>query len=272
MITKADIAHLSVDELLSAEVEAVLRKESIFTPTIRFRNAQAGRQSYDYVLGDDISVVNVLEDGSEPESTGLVPTLVNIAIDKHKQAAKFITDRARIQSDVNLEAEFMKNAPAKLAEEIEADNVAAALAAVPVANELNIAGASFVLEDVITQDRRMNEAKLSKAGRYFMVSPQAYEDVLKIDGILDASKRGNNEAIENGFISKTMGFTFLLSNDLTGREAMIYHESAFVYVQQLAATFERERQASKSRDYYSVKALYGQDAIHADRIWHLDDV
>lgn len=272
MITKADIAHLSVDELLSAEVEAVLRKEAVFTPTIRFRMAQKGRQSYDYVIGDDISVVDVLEDGSEPESTGLVPTTVNIAIDKHKQASKFITDKARMQSDVDLEAEFLKNAPAKLAEQVEADNVADALSAVPVGNQIeyiDTVGNVIALDDIIEQDKRMNEAKLPKSGRFWMVSPAVYADILKIDAILDASKRGNNEAIENGFVSKTMGFTFLMSNDLTGKDSLVYHESAFVYVQQMGAEYEKERQASKSRDYHSVKALYGQDAIHADRLYKL---
>lgn len=271
MITKADIAHLSVDELLSAEVEAVLRKESVFTPTIRMRVAPKGRQSYDYVIGDDVSVDDVLENGTEPESTGLLPTIVNIAIDKHKQAAKFITDKASMQSDVDLEGEFLKVAPAALAEQIESDNIAAAKAAVPGGNELTygaLAGDLITLADIIEQDALMNEAKLPKAERFWMVSPRCYAEVLKIDAILDASKRGNNDAIQSGFVSQTLGFTFLLSNNLTAQESVIYHGSCAVYVSQIAANYANERQESKSRDYHSVKALYGQDAIHADRIWH----
>ena len=270
MITKTDIAHLSVDELLSAEVEAVLRKEAVFTPTVRMKVAAKGRQSYDYVIGDDISVVDVLEDGTEPESTGLIPATVNIAIDKYKKAARFITDLVKNQSDVDMEAQFLKNAPAKLAEQVEADNVAAAMAAVPVANQIQYIDTvdnEIALDDIIEQDKKMNEAKLPKSGRFWMVSPAVYADILKIDAILDASKRANNEAIENGFVSKTLGFTFLMSNDLTGKQSLCYHESAFVYVQQEAANYEMERQASKNRDYHGVKALYGQDAIHADRLY-----
>jgi hypothetical protein len=271
MITKADIAHLSVDELLSAEVEAVLRKEAVFTPTVRMRVAREGRSSFDYVIGDDISVVTIPEDGSEPESTGLLPTTVNVLIDQHKQAAKFITDRAIKQSDVNLEGEFLKNAPAALAEQVETDNITKAISEVPVGNQLTYGTAIndlITLNDIIEQDKLMNEAKLPKAGRFWMLSPACYAEVLKIDAILDASKRGNNDAIENGFVSKTMGFTFLLSNDLTNQDSLVYHESCFVYVQQSAAQYEKERQGSKSRDYHAVKALYGQGSIHAERMFH----
>lgn len=270
-ITKADIAHLSVDELLSAEVEAVLRKEAVFTPTVRMRVADIGKQSYDYVIGDDIDVIDVLENGTEPESGGMIPTLVNIAIDKYKKAAKFITDLAMKQSDVNLESEFLKNAPAALAEQIESDNVNGAIAEVPGGNQLTygaVSGDLLTLDDIIEQDALMNEAKIPKAERFWMLSPRAYAEALKIDAIQDASKRGNNEAIENGFVSRTLGFTFLLSNDVTGQESVVYHASSFVYVQQEAANYEKERQASKNRDYHGVKALYGQGAVHADRIWH----
>lgn len=274
MITKADIAHLSVDELLSSEVESVLRKQAVFTPTIRMRTARDGVQSYDYVIGDDITVIDVLEDGTEPESAGLLPTLVNIAIDKYKKAAKFITDKAVKQSDVDLEGQFLENAPAALAEQIEADNVAGAIASVPVGNQLTygaVINDLIALDDIIEQDAVMNEAKLPKSGRFWMVSPRCYAEVLKIDGILDASKRGNNEAIQNGFVSQTLGFTFILSNDLTDQDSLVYHESFFVYVNQESANYEKERQASKNRDYHGIKSLYGQDAIHPDRAWHFTE-
>ena len=271
MITKADIAHLSVDELLSAEVEAVLRKEGVFTPTIRMKIAAKGRQSYDYVLGDDITIVDVLEDGNETESTGLIPTTVNILIDKYKKAARFITDKVKNQSDVDMEGQFLENAPAALAEQIETDNVVAAVASVPVGNELTYGAAigdRLTLADIIEQDALMNEAKIPKMDRIWMMSPRTYAEALKIDAIQDASKRGNNEAIENGFVSKTLGFTFIMSNDLTAQESLVYHKSFFVYVNQEAANFSSERQESKDRTYLSIKSLYGQDAIHPARVYH----
>lgn len=272
MITKADIAHLSVDELLSAEVESVLRKEAVFTPTIRMRTAKKGVSSYDYVVGDDITVIDVTEDGNENESLGLIPTTVNIVIDKYKKAARFITDLTKNQSDVDLEREFLDNAPKALSERIEADNVAGAIASVPAPNQIEygaVAGDKLTLADIIEVDALMNEAKLPKMGRYWMLSPRAYAEALKIEAIQDASKRGNNEAIENGFVSKTLGFTFIMSNDLTNQDSLVYHESFFVYVNQEAANYEKERQASKNRDYHSVKSLYGQDAIHPDRAWYI---
>ena len=270
-IVKADIAALSVDELLSAEVEAVLRSEAVFTPTIRMKMAAKGRSSYDYVLGEDITVIDVLENGTEPESTGLIPTIVNIVIDKYKKAARFITDLAVAQSDVDMEGQFLENAPKALGEEIETDNIAGAKASVPVGNELTYGAAIgdlITIADIIEQDALMNEAKIPKAGRFWMVSPRCYAEILKIDAILDASKRGNNEAIQNGFVSQTLGFTFLLSTDLTLQESLVYHASFFVYVSQEAANYEKERQASKNRDYHGIKSLYGQGAIHADRAWH----
>tara|TARA_R110002096_G_scaffold34017_4_gene97574 strand:- start:634 stop:1473 length:840 start_codon:yes stop_codon:yes gene_type:complete len=271
-IKKVDIAALSVDELLSAEVESVLRKESVFTPTVRMKMAKIGLSSFDYVLGDDITIVNVLEDGSEPESTGLIPTVVNIVIDKYKKAARFITDQAMKQSDVDMEGQFLENAPQALAAEIESDNVAGALAAVVGGNELTygaIVNDLITLDDVINQDEIMNTAKIPKAGRFWMVSPKCYANLLKIDNILDASKRGDDtSAIVNGFVSKTMGFTFIMSNDLLLQDSLVYHESFFVYVSQEAANYEKERQASKNRDYHGIKSLYGQDAVHVDRVWH----
>ena len=271
-IQKVDIAALSVDELLSAEVEAVLRKESVFTPTVRMKMARKGLSSFDYVLGDDITVVDVLEDGSEPESTGLIPTVVNIVINKYKKAARFITDLAVAQSDVDMEGQFLENAPQALAAEIESDNVSGALASVVGGNELTygtVVNDLITLDDVINQDEIMNTAKIPKAGRFWMVSPKCYANLLKIDNILDASKRGDDtSAIVNGFVSKTMGFTFIMSNDLTLQDSLVYHESFFVYVSQEAANYEKERQASKNRDYHGIKSLYGQDAVHTDRAWH----
>lgn len=278
MITSSDVYgnNLSVDELLAAEVEEVLRKRSVFTPTVRMRQARIGVKSYDYVLGDDISVVSVAEDGSEPESTGLLPTTVNIAIDKHKAATKFLTYRALLQSDVDLRDEFMRNAPAKLAEQMEADNIAAAKAGIIGGNELdflNNTGAgtgSLTLDDIIEADKVMNEAKLPKMGRYFMLSPKQYAEALKIEAIQDASKRGNSEAIENGFVARTLGFTFLMSNDLLADECLFYHESCFAMIMQQGAQVEFEDQKSKSREYHAVKALYGQGLIHDSRIWRID--
>ena len=92
------------------------------------------------------------------------------------------------------------------------------------------------------------------------------------DGIQDASKFGNNNAVVNGEIARLEGFTILESQDLTSNQVLCFHSDAIVKAMAKAVTVDEERQSSKKRTFASMDAIYGTRVIRdGELIWFGDE-
>jgi len=90
---------------------------------------------------------------------------------------------------------------------------------------------------------------------------ELHEALMQYDAVQDASKSGGNSALVNGQFAMLAGFKLLMTNNAGANEMLCYHKSSLAFGMKKSVTFEKERQASKERDFLSLKASYGRKVL-----------
>ena len=101
--------------------------------------------------------------------------------------------------------------------------------------------------------------------RYLIVDAVGYEALMNIADIRDASKSGSTSALVKGQFAEISGFKLLWSNNADAGEMLCWHSTAMAFGMKKAVTFEKERQASKERDYVSLKTSYGKKILDSGK-------
>ena len=117
----SDISSIS-QELISREIQAVLKEEAQFLPTITDYSGRVA-QGADSVR---IPRIGELSAADKTENTDTEAQILSVTSDlmnlnKHKQILVEIEDKARIQAMINLEAEVIKEQAREMALQIDRD-------------------------------------------------------------------------------------------------------------------------------------------------------
>lgn len=73
----------------------------------------------------------------------------------------------------------------------------------------------------------LDDADVDPDDRFFAISPAIKTRVLSVPKFVRVNESGSNEALRRGIIGDLYGFTFVVSNALTGGTALAYHKSSF---------------------------------------------
>lgn len=285
-VDATQLAKLTREEILADMIQRELYKTGVMWPlAMDLSDRLRPGQRYTVLprsLGK--SVADIPNDGSELADalTSYEKDVLELA--KFKTVYDYIYDKDQAWSAIDLKEDFFVEAAPSLAERLEADLVAAVVAAgvtkpqsaVANPNKFQLAGTdsqsnlnqALTLDQVSDLNRKMTDAKVPKSGRYLFLSPKQAHELRILDGIQDASKFGSRDATVNGEITRIYGFIVVECQDLTDNQVVAMHISSIVKALAKDVTIDEERQSSKKRDFASVDAHYGIQAIRdGELIW-----
>lgn len=289
-IGNTDLAKLTREEILADEIQRALRKQSVVWALARDLSSRLrpGQRYTTIPRSVGRLVGDITDSGTELVDSDTEYEKDTLEINKFKTVYDYVYDVDQAWSSVNLIDDFYVEAAPALAEKMEADLVAAMVAAgttkpesgSPNTNKFQLAAADddsnanqrLSLNQLSKISQEMDEAKIPKSGRVCMVSPKQAHLLRTEDGIQDASKFGNNQAVVNGELARLYGFIIVESQDLTANQVVIFHTDAIVKAMLKEVTTDEERQSSKKRTFCSMDAHYGVRVIRdGELIWFGDE-
>ena len=187
----------------------------------------------------------------------------------HQYVSAKIEDFAKVQSNVDVPAEVIKEIGAALARKVD-DLILAQLTAPSLSNpdhKLPYADASnddIGLSDITNARKllRSNGKVMFDDDRCFgLVSPEQEEFLLQLDNIISSDKYGNAEAIQRGEIGRVYGFRMIVSDLLAPTESVFFHSSAVAYASQSNYKLEFSRDLDNLADHYVGSMLCGAKSM-----------
>lgn len=172
-----------------------------------------------------------------------------ILLDDHVNLPYRITDRASVQSAVNVEAEAARSAGKQMGIYMDDQIIArlrqASTAAPDHARGLDggaTAGAgTFSLSSISTARQLLNEQNLDMGDRWLLIPPAQEKTLIDLDNFSNADKYGSREALLDGEIGRIYGFRVMVHTGVADNEAFAYHKEAVGIAVQQEIQFETQR-------------------------------
>ena len=268
-IDSAAVAAVSLDEILFNDVQTVLSQNAVLMQTITdyTNRGKAGKSNqFEIPRLSGLGVADRLENGTEHVSGGMGLQVDIVPFDQHKIVPEYIYDLARERTELDLDDAFMELSPVRMSDNIEQaiwSELKLASAAAPdhVQVLTGAGGVVATISDLFKAARLLNEANVPFSDRFAVVPPEIHEALMQYDAIQDASKSGGNSALVNGQFAEIAGFKLLMTNNADAAEMLCYHKSALAFGMKKSVTFEKERNATKERDFLCIKASYGRKVL-----------
>ena len=202
----------------------------------------------------------------------------SLVINRFRAVHDFIYDLDQDKSRVDLRANFLAEAPASLAEYLEADiteclyrgisfaagGAGVEASTVTAANYQQFSGSegstANALVEVSQLDDvaiRMSQFKIPKADRIFLASPKQARKLAANSAIRDASQYGTNESILNGEVARISGFRIVESPFLAPAVAVAFHRDAIYRAILQDAAVESSREHRILADLLTITVKYG---------------
>lgn len=264
----AGVSAVSEQEILFNDVQDVLKNTSVLLPNITDYTAKVnpGAKGFDVPRLSGGSATDRLENGTEHADGDMAIVVDAVTFDQNKIVPQYIYDLARDRTELNLDASFLELAPTSLADLIEQAIYAELKKASAAAPDhiIQMSGASNLvptLADFFSAASLLDVAKVPMNDRFIVMDPIMYASVMQIAEIVDASKNGTQSSVINGQFAEIAGFKLLKSNNATTSEILCWHKAALAFGMKRAVEFEKERQASKERDFLGLKSSYGSKIL-----------
>lgn len=218
-----------------------------------------------------MTVVAVSTSDGSFSNTQVTPTDVTITINLWKAVATDLVDIAGIQSVLDWEAEFADAFGKAISQQQDIDtlNLAQSATWTAVAGG-TIGGAVLFTDGLILQAQRiLDDAKIPKEDRNWVIAPSAEADVLTVDKFVLANTTGFAKGlqIEGGRITGLYGtpvtVTPLVNTTSGTRFNVLGHKEAIGVVMQKNFTMEKFARVRFSQPYAG-SALYGVGQLRAD--------
>ena len=287
--SSAELANLTREEILADLIQRELRKSSVAWALAADLSSRLRPGQRYTVIPRSVgrTVGDMPNDGNELADSLTEYKRDVLELDQFKTVYDYIYDKDQEWSSVDLVEDFYVEAAPALAEKMEADLVADMIAAgttkpesaVANPNKFQLAGTdsnananqALTIAQLSDLGRQMTEAKIPKSNRFAMLSPKQVHELRIQDGIQDASKFGNNNAVVNGEIARLEGFTIIESQDLTPNQVVIFHGDAMVKAMTKEVRIDEERQSSKKRTFASMDSVYGTRAVRDGELIYFGD-
>ena len=270
-IDQAGVAVVGLDDILFNDVQDFLANEAVMMPKITDYTSRVrpGAKSFDVPRLSGITVTDRKDDGTEHTSGGMGFAVDNVPFDQHKIAPEYIYDLARERTELDLDSAFLEVAPSALGDIMEQaiySELKLASAAAPDHIQQLTGAANLVptIDDITLAAQILNTAKVGME-RYLIVDPIGYKALIDLAEIRDYGQSGSTDGLVKGQFSEIGGFKLLWSNNATTGEMLCWSPSALAFGMQKSVTFEKERQASKERDFVSLKASYGRKVLDSGK-------
>jgi hypothetical protein len=214
-----------------------------------------------------LSVQNISTTDGTFTNDVVSPTDAPITINLWKAVPADLVDIAGIQSVLDWEAEFADAFGKAISQQQDTD----LLNLVQSAVWTNVVGGSVSFSDplILQSQRIMDDTKIPKEDRHWVIAPSAESDILSLDKFVLANQTGFSKGlqVEGGRITGLYGtdvtVTPLVNNTGNVRYNILAHKEALGTVMQKNFTMEKFARTKFSQPYAG-SALYGVAQIRAD--------
>lgn len=214
-----------------------------------------------------LTVIDISTSDGSFTNNQVTPTDVTITINKWKGVPADLVDIAGIQSVLDWEAEFADAFGKAISQQQDVD----LLNLVQSATWTYTVGGSQVFSDglILLSQRTLDDAKVPKEDRHWVIAPVAESDILGIDKFVLANTTGFTKGlqVEGGRITGLYGTDVTVTplvNTTTGvRYNILGHKEALGTVMQKNFTMEKFARVRFSQPYAG-SALYGVAQIRND--------
>ena len=267
-INTAGVDVVSEQEILFNDVQMVLKNSAVILPNITdyTQRVKVKAKGFDVPRLSGGAATDRLENGTEHSDGDMAIAVDSVTFDQNKIVPQYVYDLARERTELDLDASFLELAPSPLSDLIEQaiySELKLASAAAPdhIIQMQGAGNAVPILADFFDAAALLDVAKVPAEDRFAVMDPTMYKSVIQIAEILDASKTGTQSSIIKGQFSEIAGFKLLKTNNATASEIVLWHKSALAFGMKKEVEFEKERQASKERDFLALKASYGRKVL-----------
>jgi len=252
IINSANSTAATEREIILSIVQDELLRASMLRPTVTEYPANPGEKSVSIpkfsASFDGPADINT--DGATVSDFQDIAFAVDtIDLTEHKAIPYRITDRASLQSSVNVKAEAAKSAGKQMGIYMD-DQIIARLREASAAtpdHKIDLDGAAVagvataLTLDGITEARRLLNVQNLNSERWMVLSPDLEKDLLDLDQFRNAEKYGSREALLNGEIGRVYGFRVMVHNGVSSNEAFAYEKEAVGIAVQQEVKFEEQR-------------------------------
>lgn len=209
-------------------------------------------------------------DGSYTDQE-ITPTNVSITINKWKSVAATIVDIVEAQSVLDWESEFAEAFGKAISEQQDIDVLALVQTLTTSALGDN---ASFSDAKVLLAQRTLDDLKIPKEDRQWVMAPVAQADLLNLDKftLANATGFGKGVQVDTGRVSALYGtpvtVTPLVTTSTAGiRDNVLFYKEAFGVVMQREFKMEKFSRVQFAQPY-AASALYGVKVLRDDHaVW-----
>lgn len=270
-LNQAGVADVSLAAIASADVQKQLSDEAVLVNTVMNLSprVQPGMKSISIPKVSGMSANAIPDDGSDSTSSGMTMAVDTLALTSKREVADFIYDTA-LDSAVDLKEAFFASAPGVFVQDME-NKIYLELDGASASNPdhvLQMSGASNLvptIADIRLAAKLLDEQKLPQADRYLVVTPAIKHAILAFSEVSDASKFGNSDAIQKGYIGELYGFKVICSNQVTANTMVAYHKSALAFAFQKDIQAVQSRNEEKARELVAIRGHYGQKVLAAGK-------
>ena len=260
-------------QIVSSIVQEALAEKAQLLPLVTDLSAQAvpGMSQLSIPRRDLFSAA------TKSENTAVTNSEMTFSVDTitfgHHYVSAKIEDFAKVQSNVDVPAEVIKEIGEALARKVD-DLILAQLKLASSSSPDHILPYADATNDDIALADITNARKLLRSNGKVMfdddqvfglVSPEQEEYLLQLDGIIDSSKYGSNLAIQRGEIGRVYGFRMVVSDLLDADESIFFHKSAVGFAAQAAYKLEFQRDLDNLADHYVGSMLAGAKVMQAGK-------
>lgn len=187
------------------------------------------------------------------------PTAVSITINKWKGIEIDVVDIVEAQSVIDWESEFSEAVGKAISEQQDIDVLTLVAS---LTTNLQGDNTSFSDAKVLLAQRTLDDAKIPKEDRYWVIAPVAQADLLNLDKftLANATGFGKGVQVDSGRVSALYGTpvttTPLVTTTTDRRNNVLFHKEAFGVVMQRDFKIEKFSRVQFSTPY-AASALYG---------------
>jgi hypothetical protein len=252
-----------IPELWSTQILTAFRKNHVFANLVNRNYEGEIRNSGDTVKITTPAAITVGAYSGTVSYQTPTSAQQSLLIDQDVYWAFDLDDADRAQANVDLMQAYTLEAAYSLAQHVDDDLAGLYTGAGLTSISLDV-GSDDHWDKLVLAAQQLDEANVPREGRWYVVTPKGYADLLKTTEFVHSTVNGDR-AIAMGEVGEAAGFRVFKSNNLTNTTASTYaymygHTSAITWAGQLAGT-EAIRRDTAFSDGIRGRLVYGRKVV-----------
>ena len=198
----------AIQTIVSALMTETLIQQSVAlqVPGVWDRSGEVGpgMDQLDMILQDELAIQTVDETGAAMTPQSIVLNSAGLVLNQHKSVPFAITERASLQSKVDMLRKSITNGTRSLAADVDDYIFSQSIAATGTTE--TVAGADG-LADIRGAKKQFELDNVPVMGRAIIGSPEWINDkLLATNNVIRANEYGSDRPIRTGFVAEVYGF------------------------------------------------------------------